>query len=63
MGATMDRQNKLGGGCFLVAAILLGFVGGMATGNPMRGILIGTGVGIVLAVVVWLADRWRRKGD
>ena len=33
---------------------------GLAIGNPMKGILIGTGVGIALAVVTWLIDRQRR---
>jgi hypothetical protein len=49
------------GGCFLTAFILAGFPLGLALGNPMKGILIGTGVGIVLAMAAWLIDR-RRKG-
>lgn len=56
----MEPKNKRAGGCFLVAAILIGFVVGMATGNAFRGVLIGTGVGIAIAVVLWLVDRSRR---
>ena len=48
------------GGCFLTICILAGFPLGLAIGNPMKGILIGVGVGIVLAVATWLVDRARR---
>ncbi len=54
----MERTSKAGG-CFLVAAILLGFVAGLATRDAMRGVLIGTAVGIVIAIAVWLLDRRR----
>jgi len=37
--------------------ILAGFPLGLAIGNPMKGILIGTGVGIALAALTWLIDR------
>lgn len=40
--------------------ILAGFSLGLAINNPMKGILIGTGAGSVLAVLVWLIDRRRR---
>ena len=56
---SMARQNKLGGGCFLIVPILIGFIAGMATGNAYRGVVIGTGIGIVLAVGIWLIDRRR----
>ena len=58
-GRAMAQQNKLGGGCFLVVPILIGFIAGMATGNAYRGVLIGLGIGIVLAVAIWLIDRRR----
>ena len=48
------------GGCFLTICILAGFPLGLAIANPMKGILIGVGVGIVLAVATWLIDRARR---
>ena len=37
--------------------ILAGFPLGLAIGNPMKGILIGTVVGIAIAVLTWLIDR------
>ena len=49
----------MAGGCFLVAAILIGFVAGLATRDAMRGVLIGTALGVVIAVAVWLLERRR----
>lgn len=49
------------GGCFLTLCIIAGFPLGLAIGNPMKGVLIGTGTGIVLAVLTWLVDRSRRS--
>ena len=48
------------GGCFLTTCILAGFLLGLAIQNPMKGVLMGTGAGIVLAVLTWLIDRSRR---
>ena len=56
----MINRKPLAGGCFLTLCILLGFPLGLAIGNPMKGILIGTGTGIALAVAVWLIDSRRR---
>ena len=55
----MDGQNKRAGGCFIMAAVLLGFLGGLVTGNALRGVWIGLGAGIAVAVAVWLLDRRR----
>jgi hypothetical protein len=49
------------GGCFLTICILAGLPLGLAIGNPMKGVLIGTGTGIALAVLTWLIDRRRRR--
>lgn len=49
------------GGCFLAIFILLGFFYGLSIRNPLEGVLIGLGIGIVLAVLTWLIDRRRRK--
>lgn len=48
------------GGCFLTVCIIAGFPLGLAIGNPMKGVLIGTGAGIMLAALTWLLDRKRR---
>lgn len=58
-GARMNVSTRAGG-CFLTLCILAGFPLGLAIGNPMKGILIGTGTGIALALATWLIDRRRR---
>ena len=58
MAPAMPSTSKAGG-CFLTVCILAGFPLGLAIGDPMKGILIGTGAGIVLAVATWLLDRKR----
>jgi len=60
MGAAMPSTAKAGG-CFLTICILAGFPLGLAIGNPMHGILIGTGTGIALALLTWLIDRRRDR--
>jgi hypothetical protein len=49
------------GGCFLTIFVLLGFLYGLSIRNPVKGCLIGLGIGIVLAIVTWLIDRQRRR--
>ena len=53
----MQQRTSRAGGIFLVIAILGGTAGGIAAGNPMAGVLIGTGIGIVAAVGLWALDR------
>jgi hypothetical protein len=60
MAIAMNRPTSRAGGCFLTLFILLGFLGGLAIRNPMKGVLIGTAVGAALATLVWLLDRRRR---
>ena len=59
-GPAMPSSTRAGG-CFLTLFILAGLPFGLAIGNPMKGVLIGTGVGIAFAVITWLIDRWRRR--
>lgn len=53
----MQPRSTRAGGCFLTIFILLGFLLGLAIRNPMKGVLIGTAAGAVLATAVWLIDR------
>jgi hypothetical protein len=53
----MARRNTQAGGIFLTIGILAGFAWGMAEGNPMKGILIGTALGAGAALLLWLLDR------
>jgi hypothetical protein len=59
-GPPMPSTAKAGG-CFLTICIIAGFPLGLAIGNPMKGILIGTGTGIGLALITWLIDRRRDR--
>ena len=47
----------MAGGFFLMAAILIGAVWGVSIGNPVKGLVIGTAIGIGIAVAVWMIDR------
>lgn len=57
----MENRSARAGGCFLTVLILAGFLGGLAIGDPMKGVLIGTAAGAALAVATWLWDRQRRR--
>lgn len=57
----MRGSTTKAGGCFLTIFILCGFVGGLAIGNPMKGVLIGTAAGSVLALATWLIDSRRNR--
>ena len=57
----MQSRTTQAGGCFLTLCILVGAVLGIQYGNPMKGILIGTGIGIGLALLTWLVDMLRRR--
>jgi hypothetical protein len=59
MAHAMTNRSRAGG-CFLTLCILAGFPLGLAIGDPMKGVLIGTGTGIALALVTWAIDRQRR---
>jgi hypothetical protein len=55
MGTSM-RNTTRAGGCFLTICIIAGFPLGLAIGNPMKGVLIGLGIGVLLAIATWLID-------
>ncbi|HET8749508.1 MAG TPA: hypothetical protein VFM42_02075 [Sphingomicrobium sp.] len=58
----MTGSTSRAGGCFLTLFILLGFLYGLSIQNPLKGTLIGLGIGIVLAIATWLIDRSRHGG-
>ena len=59
----MAKRTPMAGGFLLMAGILIGAIWGVSAGNPMKGILIGTGVGIAIALLIWLVDSRRRPKD
>ena len=56
----MNRPVPVAGGFFLVLPIVIGFLCGVPAGQAMPGALVGLGIGLVLALAVWLLDRRRR---
>lgn len=58
----MENSRTRAGGCFLTLFILLGFLYGLSIKNPLKGTLIGVGVGAILAIITWLVDS-RRRGS
>ena len=56
-------RSSQAGGLFLMLAILAGATWGLSVGQPMLGILRGTGAGLVIALVIWLIDRRRTRID
>jgi uncharacterized membrane protein len=57
----MQGSTTRAGGCFLTLFILLGFLFGLSIQNPLKGVLIGTAIGAMLAVATWLIDKRRRS--
>lgn len=56
----MDGSNSKGsraGGSILAGCIIAGAVGGVILGQPSIGFLAGTGLGVLLALLLWLRDR------
>ena len=45
------------GGALLAAAILVGALAGVLTGQPSIGFLVGLGIGLLLLAAIWLLDR------
>lgn len=55
-------SSSRAGGCFLTLFILLGFLYGLSIRNPLKGVLIGVGIGAMLAIITWIVDL-RRRGS
>ncbi|MCL6740492.1 hypothetical protein LZ518_05025 [Sphingomonas sp. RB56-2] len=55
----MNRRSTAAGGIFLFLGLLIGATYGINAGEPMLGVLLGFGAGIILALLVWLIDRRR----
>jgi hypothetical protein len=55
----MNNRSTAAGGIFIFLGLLIGAAYGIDAGQPMLWLLRGFGVGVLLAVLVWLIDRRR----
>jgi hypothetical protein len=53
----MAQASRTSGGIFIALGVLIGFVVGIAKGQPTIGVLAGTGLGIAAALLWWLVKR------
>ena len=56
----MDGPSNTGsraGGSILAGCIIAGVIGGVILGQPSIGFLVGTGIGVAIAILLWLKDR------
>lgn len=52
-----DRKNPTGAGAIIALTILGGTIIGGMMGQPSAGLLIGAGIGAIIALLLWLRDR------
>lgn len=53
------RRNAAAGGIFLFLGPVVGAAYGISRNEAILWMLYGFAVGVALAVLVWLVDRWR----
>jgi hypothetical protein len=52
-------RNALAGGIFLFLGPVIGALYGIGRGEPILWMLYGFGLGVALALVIWLVDKRR----
>ncbi len=50
-------KNPTGAGVIIALLIMAGAIGGGLLGQPSIGLLVGTGAGILIALLLWLRER------
>jgi len=55
-----NRRTPAAGGIFLFLSPIIGTLYGIGRNDPIKWMLIGFGIGVLLALTVWLIDRRRR---
>jgi hypothetical protein len=63
MNKDNDRGNdrpRMAGGIFIVLGLLAGVVLGIIYNEPSLGMITGFGIGVAIAIIVWLFDSRRR---
>ena len=59
---TEPHRNAQAGGIFLFLFPIIGLLYGVGRGNPIKWLLIGFAIGLVVAIGVWLNDRRKDVG-
>jgi hypothetical protein len=54
-----DSKNPVSGGFAIGLGALIGGLWGVHSGQPFLGLGGGLGIGVVIALLVWLVDRQR----
>ncbi|HJT40442.1 MAG TPA: hypothetical protein VJ762_08945 [Sphingobium sp.] len=54
---TRGKKNPTGAGAIIALLILGGTIVGGLMGQPSIGLLAGTGLGIMIALLLWLRER------
>ncbi len=54
-----NRRTPAAGGIFLFLGPVVGALYGIGRGDPIQWMLYGFGVGVALAVIIWLVDKRR----
>jgi hypothetical protein len=55
----MRTRSTAAGGIFLFLGPILGVVYGLSSGQPIEWMMAGFGLGVVLAIIIWLVDKRR----
>ena len=55
----MQKRSPLAGGVFLFLGPVIGAIYGVERGTPVQWMLAGFGIGMTLAIAIWLVDRRR----
>lgn len=60
MASKPPSRAPLAGGFLIAIALIIGTLLGARQGQASLGVVVGFGVGVVLAGAIWLLDRMRR---
>lgn len=52
-----NRRSPAAGGIFLFLGPVVGALYGIGRGDPIQWMLYGFGIGVALAVIIWLVDK------
>lgn len=59
MASKPPSRAPLAGGAIIAFGVLAGAILGATQGQPSLGFVIGAGLGVIAALLIWLVDRRR----